>query len=73
MSIFNKVTSAIILLIIGVTWGLICWEKKTLISIPDNVLWAAGVLFSGEKGIDFLIARWGNGHNNLPKSKNTNT
>lgn len=59
MSLITKIVSNLVLLIIGITWSLLCLYEKELLSLPDSVLWASGILFAGDRGIDLVIQKLG--------------
>lgn len=59
MSLITKWVSNIILLLIGITWAMLCLSKKELLPLPDTVLWSGAILFAGDKGIDIVVQKLG--------------
>lgn len=73
MSIITKITSNIILLIVAVAWALLCMAKKELLPLPDNIMYVCFVLFAGDRGIDFIISKFGNQKTKEVANGNNNT
>ncbi len=62
MSWFMKGVSGTVILIIALVWAVLCLSDGKILPLPESVMYTGLVLFAGEKGIDFIIARWGKGN-----------